>query len=168
MKSMHELVQPPQEIRAVGMFAAANVALIFVLAIFAHNVLQRVESAEIEMHRLSATLRSALPAQTVRTRPALQPKLESLNRERNFAWNGILEAVESAASADIGLTTFRFEKNRSVINLGGIAKDEKSLLIFLTALTKERHFRQVRLKRQQKELRTASEGILFEVQANLV
>jgi hypothetical protein len=90
-----------------------------------------------------------------------------LKAERDFSWAEIFSAVEKAGNADIELLEFKPDKGNRRVLLGGEARDQQSLMVFLDALAEQANFKNVHLTHQQRKKRDRIETVSFEIRASI-
>lgn len=117
-------------------------------------------------------LRAAIAIRPVEKKSAAmledQKKWAALNDERDFDWASVFAAVERAASADVELLVFKPDKGNRQVVLGGEARDQKSLMVFLDTLSAQPTLRHVHLAYQQRKKRERLETVVFEIKAGIV
>lgn len=96
-----------------------------------------------------------------------QKKWASLRAERDFSWPEVFAAVEKAGNPEIELLAFRPDKGSRMVLLGGEARDQKALLMFINALAEQANLNNVHLTLQQRKKRDRIETVVFEIRAQI-
>lgn len=123
---------------------------------------------------LSRQIASARAATAVRPLPALSKtevdqnkRWAELQKERDFAWTPLFNALEAAGNPDIELLEFRPDKPGSTVVLRGEARDEAALLDFMERLAGSPILKRVLLSHRKIRKRDRLVTVAFELKAQL-
>ena len=126
-----------------------------------------VEQAGVRNAKLLAIQSSANAPKIGKGEQESLKQWNQLKIERDFPWALVFSAVEKPANTDIELLEFKPDKLNRVIALGGEAKNRKSLIAYLAALSAQPALKNVYLVHQQSVQRDTLETISFEIRATL-
>lgn len=90
-----------------------------------------------------------------------------LQKERDFDWTRLFNALEMAGGPDIELLEFRPDKTGSTVVLRGEAKDEAALLDFMERLAGSKALKQVFLSHRKIRKRDRLVTLVFEIKASI-
>jgi hypothetical protein len=163
----HYLRPPPRHTGWLLLFIfllLAGAAWVGMLAEQQNRVVQRLNRQHADLLALQAS--RAVPAPS-HQQVEEQKKWAQLRTERDFPWDNVFHAIEKVATPDIELLEFRPDKLNGQIVLKGEARNLKSLLDYLQALSDKSGWSEVHLAHQQTVQRGALETISFEIKATL-
>jgi hypothetical protein len=163
----HFLRPPTRTLRGLLVGIAVAGTLAAALGWQAVALRAAADEAELRADRMSAVLAVKPVEKKSHGLAEEQKKWAALKAEREFSWAEIFASVEKAGSADIELLAFKPDKGNRTVLLGGEARDQAALMVFLDTLAGQANLRNVHLTHQQRKKRERLETVVFEIKAKI-